>query len=59
VAQTTSGTDRKKRTIPATMDMMVMHATAIRRGAPGTFPDDDHSYGVDEKEYEEFLNLVE
>ena len=24
-------------TIPATMDMMVMHAQAIRRGAPGTF----------------------
>ena len=25
----------------------------------GTFPDDDHSYGVDEKEYEQFLSLVE
>ena len=25
----------------------------------GTFPDDDHSYGVDEKEYDKFLNLVE
>src|ERR1039457_598656 len=25
----------------------------------GTFPDDDHSYGVDEKEYEKFLKLVE
>jgi 3-methyl-2-oxobutanoate hydroxymethyltransferase len=25
----------------------------------GTFPDDDHSYGVDEKEYEEFVRLVE
>ena len=25
----------------------------------GTFPDDDHSYGVDEKEYEKFLVLVE
>ena len=25
----------------------------------GTFPDDDHSYGVDEKEYEKFLTLVE
>lgn len=25
----------------------------------GQFPDDDHSYGVDEKEYERFLNLVE
>ena len=24
-------------TIPATMDMMVMHAAAVRRGAPGTF----------------------
>ena len=24
-------------TIPATMDMMVMHAAAIRRGAPNTF----------------------
>src|SRR5699024_10866378 len=26
-----------KSTIPATMDMMVMHAQAIRRGAPNTF----------------------
>jgi len=25
----------------------------------GTFPDDDHSYGVDEAEYERFLGLVE
>ena len=25
----------------------------------GTFPDDDHSYGVDEKEYEKFLGLVQ
>jgi 3-methyl-2-oxobutanoate hydroxymethyltransferase len=25
----------------------------------GTFPDDDHSYGVDEKEYEKFVGLVE
>ncbi len=25
----------------------------------GTFPDDDHSYGVDDKEYERFLALVE
>ncbi|HZZ90931.1 MAG TPA: 3-methyl-2-oxobutanoate hydroxymethyltransferase [Usitatibacter sp.] len=25
----------------------------------GTFPDDDHSYGVDEKEYEKFVSLVE
>jgi len=25
----------------------------------GTFPDDDHSYGVDAKEYEKFLGLVE
>jgi 3-methyl-2-oxobutanoate hydroxymethyltransferase len=25
----------------------------------GQFPDDDHSYGVDEKEYEQFLRLVE
>ncbi|NDI21061.1 MAG: 3-methyl-2-oxobutanoate hydroxymethyltransferase, partial [Burkholderiaceae bacterium] len=23
------------------------------------FPDDDHSYSVDEKEYEKFLGLVE
>jgi len=26
-----------KSTIPATMDMMVMHAQAVRRGAPNTF----------------------
>ena len=25
----------------------------------GTFPDDDHSYGVDEKEYEQFLAAVQ
>lgn len=25
----------------------------------GVFPDDDHSYGVDQSEYEKFLNLVE
>ncbi|MEO8740101.1 MAG: 3-methyl-2-oxobutanoate hydroxymethyltransferase [Casimicrobiaceae bacterium] len=25
----------------------------------GTFPDDDHSYGVDEKEYEKFVTMVE
>jgi 3-methyl-2-oxobutanoate hydroxymethyltransferase len=25
----------------------------------GTFPDDDHSYGVEEKEYEKFVTMVE
>ena len=25
----------------------------------GTFPDDDHSYGVDEKEYDKFVTMVE
>ena len=25
----------------------------------GTFPDDDHSYGVDEREFEKFLGMVE
>jgi 3-methyl-2-oxobutanoate hydroxymethyltransferase len=25
----------------------------------GAFPDDDHSYGVDEKEYEKFVSMVE
>lgn len=25
----------------------------------GRFPDDDHSYGVDDREYEQFMNLVE
>ena len=25
----------------------------------GTFPDDEHSYGVDDKEYEKFLSMVE
>jgi 3-methyl-2-oxobutanoate hydroxymethyltransferase len=25
----------------------------------GTFPDDDHSYGVDQKEYDKFLGLLE
>jgi 3-methyl-2-oxobutanoate hydroxymethyltransferase len=31
----------------------------IRDVKAGTFPDDDHSYGVDDKEYEKFLALVE
>jgi 3-methyl-2-oxobutanoate hydroxymethyltransferase len=31
-------------------------AEEVRSGA---FPDDDHSYGVDEKEYDRFLTLVE
>ena len=25
----------------------------------GQFPDDDHTYGVDEREYEKFLDLIE
>jgi 3-methyl-2-oxobutanoate hydroxymethyltransferase len=25
----------------------------------GTFPDEDHSYGVDDREYERFVDLVE
>jgi len=25
----------------------------------GTFPDDEHSYGVDDKEYEKFVTMVE
>lgn len=32
------------------------YAEEVRSGA---FPDDDHSYGVDQSEYEKFLNLVE
>ena len=24
-----------------------------------TFPDDDHTYGVDDKEYEKFLTMIE
>jgi 3-methyl-2-oxobutanoate hydroxymethyltransferase len=31
----------------------------VRDVKAGTFPDDDHSYGVDDKEYERFLGLVE
>src|SRR5687767_208893 len=31
----------------------------IQEVKAGTFPDDDHSYGVDEKEYDKFLSLVE
>src|SRR5512140_78170 len=31
----------------------------IQEVKAGTFPDDDHSYGVDEKEYDKFLTLVE
>src|SRR3954469_14539881 len=31
----------------------------IQEVKSGTFPDDDHSYGVDEKEYQRFLGLVE
>src|SRR4051812_10712278 len=32
------------------------YAADVRKG---TFPDDDHSYTVDDREYEKFLNLVE
>jgi 3-methyl-2-oxobutanoate hydroxymethyltransferase len=32
------------------------YAADVRAGA---FPDDDHSYGVDEREYERFLGMVE
>src|SRR4051812_37637544 len=32
------------------------YAAGVRAGA---VPDDEHSYGVDEREYEKFLNLVE
>ncbi len=31
----------------------------VREVKEGTFPDDDHSYGVNEAEYEKFLGLVE
>src|SRR6476469_1376985 len=31
----------------------------IQEVKAGTFPDDEHSYGVDEKEYEKFLSMVE
>ena len=31
----------------------------IKEVKDGTFPDDDHSYGVDEKEYEKFVGMVE
>jgi 3-methyl-2-oxobutanoate hydroxymethyltransferase len=35
---------------------ITQYITEVKSGA---FPDDDHSYGVDEKEYEKFLGLVE
>ena len=31
----------------------------VKEVKAGTFPDDDHSYGVDDKEYEKFLGLVQ
>ncbi len=31
----------------------------VREVKDGTFPDDDHTYGVNEAEYEKFLDLVE
>lgn len=31
----------------------------VREVKEGAFPDDDHSYGVDDREYEKFLGLVE
>ena len=31
----------------------------IKEVKEGSFPDDDHSYGVDDKDYEKFVNLVE
>jgi len=35
---------------------ITQYITEVKSGA---FPDDDHSYGVDEKEYDKFLALVE
>ncbi len=35
---------------------ITQYITEVKSGA---FPDDDHSYGVDEKEYEKFLGMVE
>jgi 3-methyl-2-oxobutanoate hydroxymethyltransferase len=34
-------------------------STYVAEVKSGKFPDDDHSYGVDEKEYEKFLGLVQ
>ncbi len=31
----------------------------VKEVKAGTFPDDDHSYGVDDREYEKFLGLVQ
>ena len=31
----------------------------VKEVKEGSFPDDDHSYGVDDREYEKFLDLVE
>jgi 3-methyl-2-oxobutanoate hydroxymethyltransferase len=31
----------------------------IKEVKDGTFPDDDHSYGVGEDEYEKFVRMVE
>ena len=31
----------------------------VREVKEGTFPDDDHSYGVNEAEYDKFLALIE
>ncbi len=42
-----------------------MHITAVLKEArmaevrAGTFPDDDQSYGVDDREHEKFLGLVQ
>src|SRR5687767_3119702 len=33
--------------------------TYVAEVKAGTFPDDDHSYGVDDKEYDKFLGLVQ
>ena len=45
-------TDKKKRTIGAIGEY-------VREVKEGVFPDDDHTYGVDEAEYEKFLGLVD
>ena len=34
-------------------------STFLRGVKEGRFPDDEHSYSVDDKEFEKFLNLVE
>ena len=42
-------------TVPATMEMMVMHCQYVKEVKEGTFPADEHCYTVKDEVYEQFV----